>query len=113
MTPLANADRMLFIFSIQTQNTNATFGHDGRMKIHSGTLPILLRPGTVRAHFTPAPKRPFALYALDFNGQWREKIPVEYQGDDLVIAVNNGALQPGPTTFLNSSPNKRAKNRRT
>lgn len=100
MTPLAHADRMLFIFSTQTQNTNATFGHDGRMKIHSGTLPILLRTGTVRALFTPAQKRPFALYALDFNGQRREKIPVEYQGDDLVIAINNGALQHGPTTFF-------------
>lgn len=100
MTPLAEAECMLFIFSTQTENTNATFGHDGRLKIQSGKAPILLRTGTVRAHFTPAQKRPFALYALDFNGRRREQLPVEYQGDELVITINSGALKQGPTTFF-------------
>jgi hypothetical protein len=100
MTPLAAAERMIFIFSTQTQNTGASFEYDGRKKLHSGLPPVLLRTGAVRAHFTPAQKRAFALYALDFNGQRRERLPLAYEGEELVIAIHNGKLEHGPTSFF-------------
>lgn len=98
--PLSSSGRILGILATDAINTGMTFADPERKKLTAlGTLPPLVRPGSVIVELDTTAAADLSLYALKLNGERAEILPMERTASGIRFKLD--AVQPhGPTTFF-------------
>lgn len=96
---LAASERIVLIYSTSVVNNKTILGPDRRLMINGGSSPVLLQAGDFAVQLRHQRAERLALYALDFDGQRRQKLPVSAQDGVATVAVNTATLE-SPTTFF-------------
>ena len=97
--PLAISKRIVIVYSTTVVNDEMTLSPDRRTNIRSGHPPALLRCGKLQFQLA-RPASGFKLFALGFNGERRQQLPVSEQNGKTSIFIDTAALQDGPTVFF-------------
>ncbi|MDD4537507.1 MAG: carbohydrate binding domain-containing protein [Lentisphaeria bacterium] len=96
---LTASDRIVLVYSTSVVNANTVLGPDRRLMINSGGSPVLLQAGDFALQLRHQRADRLALYALGFDGQRLQKLPVAAQDGVATVAVNTATLDT-PTTFF-------------
>ncbi len=98
--PLAESGRIILIFSTEAVNSGMELSPDRTTLVNLGKPPVLIKTGVLDATLENANGEDMALYALGFNGERREQLPLGYGGGALEMTIDLGALKDGPTPFF-------------
>lgn len=97
--PLSVSRRMVLVYTTRAVNSGMELSGDETLLRNPGTLPILLKTGTLdlKIH-NNIPNLRF--YALDLRGKRTEEIPLRKSGEAYRIVVDTSKLKHGPTVFF-------------
>ncbi len=98
--PLRESSRMLFLYATREANTEMKVSSDETTLHYRGHGPVLLKTGKLSCSIAHPQAEKFSLYALGYDGERREKLPVKARGGKLEINFDTAALKTGPTTFF-------------
>jgi len=98
--PLAESKRIVLIFSTEAVNSGMELSSDRTTLVNLGKPPVLIRAGILEAVIENANGGKMELYALGFNGERRERLPLLFRDGALEIMIDTSALKDGPTPFF-------------
>ncbi|MDQ0289206.1 carbohydrate binding domain-containing protein [Oligosphaera ethanolica] len=96
---LAASDRVVLVYSTSVVNSNTTLGPGRQKMINSGRSPVLLQAGDFALLLRHQRADRLALYALGFDGQRLQNLPVTARDGVATVAVNTATIE-SPTTFF-------------
>jgi hypothetical protein len=96
---LASSERMVLIYSTSVVNSHTILGPDRRLMISNGRSPVLLQAGEFALQLQHQQAGRLALYALGFDGQRTQKLPLDAKKDSVTIALNTADLE-NPSCFF-------------
>ena len=97
--PLTISKRMVVIYSTIVVNDDMTLSPDRRTNIRTGRPPALLRCGKLQLQLAH-PANGLKLFALGFNGERHQQLPVTEQNGKADISIDTASLQDGPAIFF-------------
>jgi hypothetical protein len=99
--PLATSNRILLIFATDAANSKMKFDDTAHTIIRDwGSLPILLRRGTIDISLKVQGYHSAKLYALALNGDKTGALPVTGDNGEIRATLDSGAISGKPTTFF-------------
>jgi hypothetical protein len=98
--PLASSKRVVVLYSTYAVNSGMELSSDRTTLVNLGKMPVLLRTGKLEVALKNSNGSAMSLYALGFDGERREKLPLKFEDGILKISIDTGALKNGPTTFF-------------
>ncbi len=97
---LESSKRVVLIYSTYAVNSGMTLSADRSTLVDIGKLPVLLRGGKLDLTLKNSNGAKCSLYALDFDGSRRERLPFEFKNGLLKISLDTAKLKDGPTVFF-------------
>jgi len=94
------SSRIVFIYSTEIANSGMVFSGDRVTLYKTGSLPLLMRCGKLRAKLKNINAAKMSLYALSINGSRKEKLPLIIKDGILNIKIDTSKLKHGPTVFF-------------
>ena len=73
---------------------------DDRISVGMGRGPIVVQKGAVEAEVRLSPNSKYEIYAVNLNGERREKIPFNFVDGVLKFKIDNSKLKNGATPFF-------------
>lgn len=98
--PLRSSRRMVLVFNTDSANSGMQLSADRKTLRKPGTLPPLLRTGTLRISLVSPNAASLKCWALGFDGARRQQIPVKSSGKTARIELDTAKLEAGPTPFF-------------
>ncbi len=98
--PLAESRRIVIVYATDAVNTDMEVSASRVSLVNLGKPPALIQVGKLEAALYNPDAATMSLYALGFNGERREKLPLAYDGDTVKLSIDTGVLKDGPTTFF-------------
>lgn len=98
---LDTTDRLLVVFSTDALNTGMRFTSPARTTLlDRGTLPVLMQTGKVSVTIANRTLTNPVAYALKFNGERGDKLPVSVGNGRLTVTMDTAQLSIGPSPFI-------------
>lgn len=98
--PVKSSSRLVLIYSTEVANSGMELSYNRTKMIKPGTLPVLMKTGTLTASLKNSNGSDMSLYALNMDGTRGEKLPLTYVDGKLNIIIDTHALTNGPTPFF-------------
>lgn len=97
---ISDSSRLMFMFITREGNTDMALSYDKTASAYGGRIPMVMKKGTVRAELRLDPRSRYEVYPVALNGERRAKIPFEFSGGVMKIAIDNSKLPNGATPFF-------------
>lgn len=98
---LDTADRLIVVFSTDALNSGMRFSSPARTTIlDNGKLPVLIQVGKVSVTIANRTLTNPVAYALKFNGERGDKLPVTVADGRLTVTMDTSKLAIGPSPFI-------------
>ncbi len=97
---ISDSSRLMFMFITREGNTDMVLSYDKTASAYGGRVPMVMKKGTVRAELRLDPRSRYEVYPVALNGERRAKIPFEFSGGVMKIAIDNSKLPNGATPFF-------------
>lgn len=99
-SPLVDSKRMVLVFNTDCANSDMQLSPDRKTLRKPGTLPALMRAGSLKISFSNPNAASLKCWALGFDGSRRQSVPIQVAGKTARIALDTSKLENGPTPFF-------------
>ncbi|HBE04744.1 MAG TPA: hypothetical protein DC049_20035 [Spirochaetia bacterium] len=101
LKPLSRSERMLLVFETDALNSESVYTSDYRDRlVENGKLPVLIKTGRISLAINNSRADVMRLFALSFNGERKEELPVKKNSGRLEAEIDTSRLKNGPAVFF-------------
>lgn len=97
---IPDSSRLMFVYATKEGNYGMKLSLDDRISVGMGRGPIVVQKGAVEAEVRLSPNSKYEIYAVNLNGERREKIPFNFVDGVLKFKIDNSKLKNGATPFF-------------